>query len=245
MKTQLTIICILMTSAWAYSQQIDYNKIVLNEKLKSTSFEEQLIQLAWKNHPSNKMVLQDVLMAKHEKNVMKFGWLDNIYAAGNINEFTINPTADPFNRSTFFPKYNFGVRVSLGDIFVTPMQVKVKQDELVINQFKVNEKMISVRSEILSSLERLKEQYKLLRLRQRMEEDYMSMFNDSEKKFSAGQIDMAAYREAIQAYSGRSEEVIQTKSQFNQAKIAVEAFVGMRLEEIDGYNEYLKLQEKN
>lgn len=234
-----------MTSAWVYSQEIDYNKIVLPERVKSSSFEEQLIQLAWKNHPSNKMVLQDVLLAKHEKTVTTFRWLDNIYAAGNINEFTIDPSADPFNRSTFFPKYNFGVRVSLGDIFVTPMEVKVKQDELLTNQFKVNEKMISVRSEILTSLERLNEQFKLLRLRQRMEEDYMIMYKDAEKKFSAGQIDMASYREAIQAYSGRSAEVIQTKSQFNQAKIAVEALVGMRLEEIDGYNEYLKLQEKN
>lgn len=245
MKTQLTIICILMTAAWAYSQEIDYNKIVLPQRVKSASFEEELIQLAWKNHPSNKMVVQDVLMAKHEKSVTTYRWLDNFYAAGNINEFTANPSADPFNRSAFFPRYNFGVRISLGDIFVTPMEVKVKQDEVVTNQFKVNEKMISVRSEILSSLERLKEQFKLLRLRQRMEEDYMTMYNDAEKKFSAGQIDMAAYREAIQAYSGRSAEVIQTKSQFNQAKIAVEALVGIRLEEIDGYDEYLKLQEKN
>jgi outer membrane protein TolC len=234
-----------MTSAWVYSQDIDYNKIVLPEKVKSSSFEEQLVQLAWKNHPSNKVVLQDVELARHEKTLTKFSWLDNIYAAGNVNEFTLNPSADLNNRSNFFPKYNFGIRVSIGTIVTTPMEVRVKQDHLLSNQFKVNQKMIEVRSQVLTSLERLKEQYKLLRLRQRMEEDFLIMYNDAEKKFSAGQIDISAYRESIQAYSGRSEEVIQTKSQFNQAKIAVEALVGVKLDEIDGYNEYLKLQEKN
>lgn len=245
MKALLTLTMLIATSACIYSQDIDYNKIVLPEKVKSPSFEEQLIQLAWKNHPSNKIVLQDVALARHQKTVAKFNWMDNIFAAGNLNEFTLNPTADVNNRSNFYPKYNFGIRISLGTILLTPMQVKVTNDNLISNELKVNQKMITVRSEVLTSLERFKEQYKLLRLRQRMEEDFLIMYNDAEKKFSAGQIDIAAYREAIQAYTGRSEQVIATKSQFNQAKIAVEALVGIKLEEIDGYTDYLKQQEIN
>lgn len=243
MKTLLTIICLLAASVWVYSQDIDYNKIVLPLKVRTTSFEERLVQLAWKNHPTNKIVAQGVELSKTKRTIARLSFLDRFSASGNINEFTLDPARDLNNRGNFFPRYNFGVNFTLGTIFATPVQIKGTKIEYETSQLKVNERMIAVRSEILTSLESLKELHQLLRLRQRMEEDYLVMSNDAEKKFSAGQILMQEYRDAIEAHAGRTADVIQAKSQFNQAKIAVEALVGVSLDEIDGYAEYIRQQE--
>ncbi len=245
MKTLLKIFLFLAASEWVYSQDIDYNKIVLPLKIRSTSFEERLVQLAWKNHPTNKIVAQGVELSKTKRTIARLSFLDRISASGNLNEFTLDPSRDVNNRSNFFPRYNLGVNFSLGTVFATPIQIKGAKIEYETSQLKVNERMIAVRSEILTALESLKELHQLLRLRQRMEEDYLVMSNDAEKKFSAGQILMQEYRDAIEAHAGRSADVIQAKSQFNQAKIAVEALVGMSLEEIEGYADYLKQQEAN
>src|SRR6267142_2066693 len=109
----LTFLALPMTVP---AQSIDYNKIVLPDRIVPNSFEERLVQLAWKNHPSNRVVDQNVEIAHKEKVVARWQWLDNIYANGNLNEYTLHPNPGAIN--VYYPRYNFGVRVTLGN-FVT------------------------------------------------------------------------------------------------------------------------------
>jgi hypothetical protein len=64
----------------AQAQSIDYNKIILPDRVVTKNFEERLVQLAWKNHPSNRVVDQNVEIAQKEKAVARWRWLDDIYA---------------------------------------------------------------------------------------------------------------------------------------------------------------------
>ena len=73
-----------------HAQSVDYNKIIVSDQVPSISFEERLVQLAWKNHPTNKVALQKVEMAQALKSKASWAWLDYFFVQANVNEFTSN-----------------------------------------------------------------------------------------------------------------------------------------------------------
>ena len=84
MKYFISIVLAVCQSIMLCAQNIDYNKIVLPDKVIPSSFEERLVQLAWKNHPSNIIASQNVQIAGKEKKLAQWKWLDDIYANGNL-----------------------------------------------------------------------------------------------------------------------------------------------------------------
>jgi outer membrane protein TolC len=92
---------------------------------------------------------------------------------------------------------------------------------------------------VLKAFEVVKENYKVYRLRVNLEEDFLLIYRESEKKFSLGQIQMDEYRQASQSFYSQTEAVISAKSEFNQSKIDLELLVGLILEDIEGYAEFL------
>lgn len=235
------VICslIFINSLMVHSQNIDYNRIILPDNVEAASFEEQLIRLAWKNHPSNKIVTQNVSISIKERKLAQWKWLDDIYANGNLNEYTLNPAPDG-SSNVFFPRYNFGVRFSIGTFITTPLNSKVASEKVLNSENLVNERKILVRENVLANCEKLKQYYKNLRLREQIKEDFLVMYKDAEKKFSTGDIDIEKYRQAIQGYYGQAEKVVEAESTFNSARIALEAFIGVPLTEIEGYQEYIR-----
>ncbi|HMJ71574.1 MAG TPA: TolC family protein [Cyclobacteriaceae bacterium] len=233
------IVLLVICAAGVKAQTVDYNKIVLPDQIKPNNFEDKLVQLAWKNHPSNKLVLKDVDISMREAKLVKWKWLDDIYATGNLNEFTLSPAGDrPAN--VFFPRYNFGVRVSIGTFANTSANSKIAKERVLKTNYTVNEKKLSVREEVLTNLEKLKLTYKSFRLRESIKEDYLLMYRESEKKFSTGNVTMEQYRSAVQAYADQVETVLEAESAFNTARITLEAFVGVPLTEVEGYNDLIK-----
>src|SRR5690606_22628995 len=103
-----------------HAQTVDYNRIILPENITTVSFDEKLVQLAWRNNPSNRIVEENIRIAQKEKAIASWSWLDNIYAVGNLNEFTLEGTN--LERQIFYPRYNFGVRLSLGTFVKTPLE---------------------------------------------------------------------------------------------------------------------------
>lgn len=229
----------MIVGHYAKSQNIDYTKIILPEGTGQLSFEEKLVQLAWKNHPSNLRVIENVKHAQYRINQEKVQWTDNFYAVGNLNEFTINPSTDLLNRSAFYPRYNFGIRLSLGDFVITPIRVKAARSETIMREHQVNEKKLDVRKDVLTRLETLKQYYKILKFRKDLLEGVLSVYQDIEKQFQQGKINIDAYQSASQAYSLRSENVIFAQSTFNQSKLAIEELIGLKLEDVSGYDQFL------
>ncbi len=221
------------------SQNIDYNRVILPDNVEAASFEEQLIRLAWKNHPSNKIVIQNVSISTKEKKMAQWKWLDDIYANGNLNEYTLNPAPDG-SSNVFFPRYNFGIRFSLGTFITTPLSAKVASEKVSNAENVVNERKLLVRESVLMNCEKLKQYYKNLRLREQIKEDFLVMYKDAEKKFSTGEVDIEKYRQAIQGYYGQAEKVVEAESTFNSAIIALEAYIGVPLTEIEGYQEFIR-----
>lgn len=221
------------------AQVTDYKKIILPNSVVDISFEEKLIQLAWNNHPTSRIAIQNVQLYSKEKALAGWSWLDNVNATFNVNQFNLDPSSDQLGRAAFFPRYNISMRMSLGTFALTPINTKIARDRVIMGEQQVNELKLAIRRDVLVTVEQFKERYKVLRLRDRLKEDFLVLFKDAEKKFSQGDIQIDQYQLASQAYYTRSEAVITASSQFNQTKIALEALIGLRLDEVEGYNSYL------
>ena len=220
------------------AQSIDYNKIILPDRVVTKNFEERLVQLAWKNHPSKRVVAQNVEIAQKEKAVARWRWLDDIYANGNVNEYTLHPKPDATN--IYFPRYNFGIRVTLGSFVNIPLQVSAANNRLNNSLLLVDEKKLSVREEVLGNVEKLKQFYKFIKIREQIKEDFRTMYKDAEKKFSTGDINIERYRAAVQAYYDQTEQVIEAQTNYNGVKITIEGLVGVQLPDVEGYQEFIK-----
>lgn len=235
---RLPLILLLFASFLVEAQSIDYNKIIVTEQLSAISFEERLVQLAWRNHPANKVAMQRVELAHTQRSQARWSWLDNIYLEGNYNEFTGKDEVDAIARS-FYPQYNVGVRLPLSTFAQAPLSAKVANERLLITEYEVNVKKLEVRENVLSSVERLKERFKIIKVRERIQEDYFLMFQSTEKKFRDGEISLDIYRSTSQAYYLKEEEIIQARSVFNQERITLEAMIGVELKDVEGYVEFI------
>ncbi|HNT50844.1 MAG TPA: hypothetical protein PKK67_09670, partial [Cyclobacteriaceae bacterium] len=60
---------LLLSSHLMLAQSVDYNKIILPGNVTNIEFEEKLVQLAWKNHPSNQLLYNNLQVAKHETKI--------------------------------------------------------------------------------------------------------------------------------------------------------------------------------
>ena len=233
----LVLVAALLSPVVLAAQTVDYNKIILPDRISSVSFEEKLVQLAWSNHPSNRVAQQNLEIAKNQKKMAQWSWLDNISAVGNLNEFTLNP--DQNERANFYPRYNFSVRITLGTLVQTPLAVKESEYNIKNADNLINLRKLQVREDVLVELERLKERFKFIRVREQVKEDYFNMYKAAEDQFLKGEITIERYRGAVQVYSLRTEEVIQAQSSYNQSKLAMEALIGVKLEEVEGFQELL------
>lgn len=239
MRSFVVIILLVVGAAGVHAQTIDYNKIVLPDQITPNNFEDKLVQLAWKNHPSNKIVLKDVDISSREARLTRWKWLDDIYATGNLNEFTLSKAEDrPAN--VFFPRYNFGVRISIGTFANTSALSKIANERTLKSSLTVDQKKLTVREEVLTNLEKLKATYKTYRLRQNVKEDFVTIYHDTEKKFQSGNATMEQYRSAIAGYADQIENVTEAESAFNTARIALEALIGVPIAEIEGYTNLLR-----
>jgi len=239
MRSLLFLILVIWV-AQTNAQSVDYNKVVLPDHITPNNFEDKLVQLAWKNHPSNKIILKDVDIAQREARLTRWKWLDDIYATGNLNEFTLAPSSErPAN--VFFPRYNFGIRVSIGTFANTSALAKISDQKLIKTTYAIDEKKLKVREEVLTNLEKLRLTYKSYRVRENIKEDYLAMYRASKKKFESGEVtNMDQFRLTLQAYSDQVDKAIATESAFKTAKIALEALVGVALDEVEGYAQLLK-----
>jgi len=109
------------------AQTTDYNTIILPKFSEELPIEEKLVILAWDNNPENNILKNESEIAKYDYQIQKTSWLDNINLSGNLNQFIIQPSTDPLNRSAFFPLYNIGASISLGIFFSQPKAVQIKK----------------------------------------------------------------------------------------------------------------------
>lgn len=228
------IIFFFLISTPLLGQTIDYNKIILPESAPASDFEERLVQLAWRNHPANEAVRRQVNIAGYDVKQSNANWLENIRITGNLNQFNIDKRADALSdyRSSFYPLYNFGVQITLGTFFNTPYSIKKSREALVISQANVNSQKLLVRNAVLKLYNEYLMRERVYKLHSQNMLDNETSHKLAEQRFRRGEITFETYSQSLTIYNDAMVAHLQAERDFKNAKLDLEQWIGMRLEDV-------------
>lgn len=188
---------------------------------------EHLVKVAWENsgERKNNLVSEDLLEVDANR---KFRWLDGLSVGSNINEFTLNP---PPNQNNFFPRYNFGFRLSYGqinDIFNGNEKTRI-QLESIKHQLETDS--VKLRADVLRSFETFKLMEDLLKISQEKQISVKAELDFVEKEFTAGNKDLDEYNDIQDLFKSANENVLRAKYNYAMARINLEEIIGMDYED--------------
>jgi len=195
-------------------------------------FKQKLVALALQN-PDVRQYEDRKAIAKYETRIAKARWLNHFTAAGNLNEFTIKNGGNNPN-ATFYPRYNFGVIVPLGNFLSIPNEVKRAKAAGKLAQKQQESEALAIKARVLDAYEEYAANKQLLELHLPILEDALLHYNQAEEKFRAGDnsVPLDVYKEAYRQYNAEMVQKVQLERNLRQSKIALEGIVGMTLEEV-------------
>lgn len=226
------VILLLTISVPLMAQNVDYNKIILPESSQLSEFEEKLVQLAWRNHPSNEVLRRQVEIAAIDVKQSNTSWLDNIHISGNYNEFTINKANDPFGRASFYPKYNIGATVSLGTFFDVPYKIRRNKETLVVAQANLNAQKLLVRNTVLKLYNEYLMLERVYKLQSQTLLDNETAHKLAEQRFRRGEITFETYSMSLASYNDIMIAQLGAERDYKNAKLDLEQWIGMKLEDV-------------
>ncbi|MBT1702591.1 TolC family protein [Chryseosolibacter indicus] len=226
------IIFFLLISTTVFAQNVDYNKIILPSGVQTDDFAEKLVQIAWRNHPTNEIFRREVNIADIEVNKSKVQWLDLVRFSSNLNEFVLNPGADQLSRSAFYPKYNVNGSISIATFFTIPYNTKQSKERLMITQAQVNAQKLQVRNSVMRAYNNYVLREKIFRIQSQLALDNETSHKLLEQKFKNGEITFETYSASLGAFSQMTLNQLTAERDYKDAKLDLEQLIGMKLEDV-------------
>lgn len=193
-------------------------------------FKEKLVELALQ-HPDIKQYAVKKQINKYETNIAGSQWLNHFNAAGNLNEFTLKGGS---SNNTFFPRYNFGVILPIGNLIKIPNDVKRVRAEKKLLETQQESDALTIKATVLQLYEEYAANKQLFELHMPLVEDALLNYQQAEEKFRAGDetVSIELYKEAYRAYNGEMAKKIQLEKELRQSKLKLEEMVGTTLEQV-------------
>jgi outer membrane protein TolC len=225
------ILFLVLISTSLLAQRIDYNSIILPSDAKEIEFSEKLVQLAWENNPDNQVLHHQVKAAEFGVKIANRTILNQILATGNLNEFNVNPPASA-QFPIFYPRYNFGATISLGNLFSDPIKAKRAKEETEIAKQNVNSQKLKLRAEVLRRYQIYLTTSELLKIQTDALEDALASFSLVEQKFKNGSATIAEFNNMLENLNTRKIQKLTSERDFNISKIDIEELIGIKLEDV-------------
>lgn len=226
------IILFMLISGSVVAQNIDYNKIILPEH-SSADYVEKLVQLAWKNHPSNDILRKEVDLAQYDVAQSPAQWLDIFRFSGNMNEFTINPQSDIFGRGIgFYPRYNVSATITLGQFLSIPYNTKKNKQKVAIAQSAVNVQKLEVRNQVIKAYNEYVLREKIYKVQSQLRSDNETSHKLIEQRFKNGETTFETYSLSLNNYSTVAIATLEAETAFKNSKVDLEQLIGVRLEDV-------------
>jgi outer membrane protein TolC len=226
------LIFLLLISTAAFSQNVDYNKIILPSGIQSSDFAEKLVQIAWRNHPSNEVFRREVNVADYEAKKSATQWLDIVHVQANVNQFVLNPSSDIYSRALFYPKYNVHADMSLAMLFTIPYTTKQNKERVIIAQSQVNAQKLQVRNSVMKSYNEYLMREKIYKIQTQLALDNETSHKLVEQKFKSGEITFETYSMSLTTFSSTTLGQLEAERDFKNAKLDLEQLIGMKLEDV-------------
>jgi outer membrane protein TolC len=219
----------LLNYGAASGQNVDYTKIIPSDSVAEKDIAEKLVQLAWKNNPDNKQVIDASISSKYDWKVSKVTFLNSLVASGNLNEFNLNPPSNnQFNN--LFPRYNIALTIPLGIYPVNHFTSKSFQKKYDVSVDKINSQKLDIRNKVLVKYQDYLLAKELLKIETLASDEASAQFLVEQKKFKDNRGTLQAYNEAQKAYNAENIIKLTYQRNFNVAKYDLERLIGVSLD---------------
>lgn len=229
---KILLVVVTFLSPFVVTAQIDYNKIIIPSAVKDVEFQEKLVQLAWKNHPSNRIAEYAIQIQKEQKKQQRMNWSSNFGVTGNLNEFVLNPEADTQGRSGYLPKYNVFGKFSLDQVFISPSKRREVNYRIRIAEEELNLQKLEVRNNVLKAYQDYLRFASLYKIQSDISEEANTEFLRVEQKFKDGTSTLEEYNRATRVFTEHRRDKIFAENQYLKAKYDLEFLVGAKMEDI-------------
>lgn len=230
------VVLLALTTIWFQAvngQNIDYDRIILPRNSgDNIGIEEKLVQLAWRNHPENRILEKDIELSDLNTKLQKRRISNNITLTSNVNEFIINPSSDTRGFADFYPKYNIQLTLPLSVFFVNPIQSKVEDLKRTQSVHRVNAQKLTVRELVLKTYNNLKMYESIYRIDVAALKDAESSNRLIEEKFETGDESYDVYMSSLKNLNNMRQSEIRSKNNYSNTKIELEAIIGVRFEDV-------------
>lgn len=224
MKTA-TLFILFLAFISSFAQEVDYDQVIPTDSAVGLTFEEKLVRLAWKNYPQNKIWEYRAAQAEEQVIQSKLGWLKPVSVQLYYGEPHINPNFE----SSFFPRYNLGVNLNIGEFLTTPSRIREKEQEVLIATANYNTQKHYIRSEVIRRHQKYLIQMELLKVHIQIQEQTNNAFLDVTRKFKEGRAELDEYTNTALLYNNSTERRLNSEGELRIAKAHLEEVIGVPL----------------
>jgi outer membrane protein TolC len=228
---------VLFMTGKCYSQEIDFNKVIPESLTDSLSYVDRLVYWGWHNYSKGYSLEHEIKKAEKKIKLTRHDWTNNLTANFNLNERNIH--ADPSfgfdggsSPTNVYPRYNFGIKLSIGDILVRPTEVNMAKYDLLIAHEDLNSQKISFRTEVERRYELYLLKTEIFKHRVISEEDTKLIYNRVAEKFKKGEVTLEQFSSSQGLRNKAIEERTISESDVKVAKLELEEMLGTKLESI-------------
>lgn len=193
---------------------------------------EQLIEMARKNYPKNKIMTLNEKKAKDGAPMEALGYLDMFNASYYYrpnHKSAINPE-NPY----VFNGIQYGISVNLGSFLERPFRIKHAKIDYEIAKLESMEYENLLKMEVKSRYYAYILQLKELKLKTQAAQDFKGIADDIALRFEKGEVELEGYNNSKVAFNGANSSKIQAEVSFLEAKDRLEEIIGTKLTEIKG-----------
>lgn len=226
------LITFILSISICAAQNVDYNKIILPDGVKSNDFSERLVQLAWKNNPDNIIQNHNMNIARIDVKASGSKWLEIITLQGNLNEFTITEQARE-NSNAFFPRYNMNATLKLGTFFTIPYDVKKSKEQLKIAEAQMNSQKLKIRSIVMQAYNDVQTNEKVYKILSQARLDAEDSHKKVNQRFVQGEITFENYLASLNNLNNSKVRELEAESNYQNSKLYLESIIGVKLEEVN------------
>ena len=262
---KLTILTLAFLACRLSAQPVGNKPFTLNNldnptallDVRPATFEEYLVQMAWKNSPELEGSTYEIESRRQEISLAKKEWTRNLQAGLNFNDVSfpyfvryslgvekISGRAidtSRFSRIATYPLWQIGIGLNFGDLIVRKHKVKYAQNRVKISESEQNFKKQKIRGEILKRYQEYLSSKDILKVRLQSLDAADANRTQISNLFSINKAKFEDYNTANKAYFDALESRVRGEGDIKLKKIALEELLGFKWELLEPiYDSYQK-----
>lgn len=203
---------------------------VFTEVKKNVAFEEFLVNLAWKQHPTNAIFDSKVKIAELGIKEARLGYWDAVLpfiSYSNVSLGLVNSIPDnPVSSNNGF---SFGLSLRLAPLYATEHQVSIAKEEKKIAQLEQDGSKLQVRTKVLTAYREVLYAEKIVEERLKVESEAKENQRLALELFKKDAAEYEDINTTATAYHKAFEERLRAELAVETARLALEEWIGMPL----------------